>query len=264
MPTSFTVPDHQVFANQLNFFAWLNNLRNLGIGILTNAGAPTSGTSGTFAGKAGPACLLLDTTNTNLYMNVNTKASPTWVLQLRGANFSGDVTSTAAGVTTIGALKVATGMIQAAAVTSAKIDATVIQTVTLPLTNAQIKAIRATPITIVAAPGAGFAHFPLACLCELVYGGNNAFTAAAGDNLAIKYKDGTTSTLLSGAVQAFVQGTASAFSLFLPITASNVTKANADNQPLVIHNITAGEIAGNAAADNTMNVILKYATHPTV
>lgn len=43
-----------------------------------NAGAPTSGTSGTHAGLAEPGDLLMDTTNHNLYVNTNTKASPTW------------------------------------------------------------------------------------------------------------------------------------------------------------------------------------------
>lgn len=43
-----------------------------------NAGAPTDGTSGTLKGVADPGDLLLDTTNLILYINTNTKASPTW------------------------------------------------------------------------------------------------------------------------------------------------------------------------------------------
>lgn len=46
----------------------------------TNAGAPTSGGSGTLAGYAGPGDLLEDTTNKNLYINTGTLASPTWTL----------------------------------------------------------------------------------------------------------------------------------------------------------------------------------------
>lgn len=49
-----------------------------GVMIVTNAGAPSNGTSGTGAGVAGPGSLLIDSTNTNLYQNTNTKASPTW------------------------------------------------------------------------------------------------------------------------------------------------------------------------------------------
>jgi len=43
-----------------------------------NAGAPTSGSSGTGANLCGPGSLLIDTTNKNLYINTNTLASPTW------------------------------------------------------------------------------------------------------------------------------------------------------------------------------------------
>ncbi len=39
---------------------------------------PVNGTSGTYAGIAEPGDLLIDTTNTKLYQNRNTQASPTW------------------------------------------------------------------------------------------------------------------------------------------------------------------------------------------
>jgi hypothetical protein len=66
------------FGTKLNIWAWLTNLMFNGIGILTNAGTPTNGTSGTGAKKAGPGCLLIDITNKVLYINTNTLASPTW------------------------------------------------------------------------------------------------------------------------------------------------------------------------------------------
>lgn len=43
---------------------------------LRNAGAPVNGT--TFAGKAAPGAVLIDTTNKFMYINTNTQASPTW------------------------------------------------------------------------------------------------------------------------------------------------------------------------------------------
>jgi hypothetical protein len=46
--------------------------------IYTNAGAPTNGTSGTYAGIAGKGSILVDTTNATAYQNTNTLASPTW------------------------------------------------------------------------------------------------------------------------------------------------------------------------------------------
>jgi hypothetical protein len=46
--------------------------------LLQNAGAPTSGGAGTFAGVALKGWLCLDTTNGAIYLNTGTKASPTW------------------------------------------------------------------------------------------------------------------------------------------------------------------------------------------
>lgn len=46
--------------------------------VFTIEGAPTSGTSGTYAGTALPGDLLVDTTNGVTYVNKNTQASPSW------------------------------------------------------------------------------------------------------------------------------------------------------------------------------------------
>jgi hypothetical protein len=61
--------------------------------FLVNAGAPSNGTSGTGANLAGPGCLLIDSTNKNLYINTNTLASPTWSL-VNGSSGGGGVTLT--------------------------------------------------------------------------------------------------------------------------------------------------------------------------
>ena len=86
--------------------------------IFENPGAPTNGTSGTFANVAGIGRLLLDITNAVLYQNTNTLASPTWTA-LTTATGAGTYTGTfdglvgsitpAAGVfTTLGATDVVT------------------------------------------------------------------------------------------------------------------------------------------------------------
>lgn len=53
--------------------------------ILKRAGVPVDGTSGTGAGISGPGSICVDYTNANLYVNGNTKASPTWKLVTRAA-----------------------------------------------------------------------------------------------------------------------------------------------------------------------------------
>ena len=63
--------------------------------MLTNAGAPVDGTSGTGANLAHPGALLIDTTNFVVSINTNTRASPTWkaVTPLRLAGVPVDGTS---------------------------------------------------------------------------------------------------------------------------------------------------------------------------
>src|SRR5947209_5241682 len=56
----------------------LKDLVQNGVFIVNNAGAPTSGTSGTGVNICGPGSILIDTTNKIVYVNTNTKASPTW------------------------------------------------------------------------------------------------------------------------------------------------------------------------------------------
>lgn len=140
--------------------------------------------------------------------------------------------------------------------------------VSFVLTNAQAKAFRATPITIVGAAGAGRLIVPITCTISLVYGGTNAFVqGGAGDNFSLKYKDGTTASLYTGGIGAFTQNTTSAFSLMVPAVGSgssvNITKANGDNQPLVVHNPAAAELTGNAGADNTFVLNLTYQIIPS-
>lgn len=53
--------------------------------ILTGAGVPVDGVSGTGAAVAGPGSIYLDVTNANMYLNGNTQASPTWKLVTRAA-----------------------------------------------------------------------------------------------------------------------------------------------------------------------------------
>jgi hypothetical protein len=137
----------------------------------------------------------------------------------------------------------------------------------LTLTNAQAKAFRATPITIVSAAGAGKLLMPVSCAVVLLYGGTNAFTqGGAGSNFSLKWKDGTTASIMTGGIGAFVQNTTSAVSQMVPAAAAgseiNVTKANADNQPLVVHNPAAAELTGNAGADNTFQIFLEYIVLP--
>src|ERR1051326_5934190 len=62
-----------------SIWGWLRDAANNDVWPCTvGSGAPTNGTSGTGAAITGPASLYFDYTNKDIYINSNTKASPTW------------------------------------------------------------------------------------------------------------------------------------------------------------------------------------------
>lgn len=239
-----------------NIWAFLNDLASVGVIPVQNAGAPVSGTSGTGVGLCGPGTLLMDITNTKLYINTNTLASPTWTLIASVTGLTGDVTVSSTGVVTIGAGAVTATKIAANTITSAQISVDVIQKVKVNILSAAIKTLRATPVTIVAAQGAGKIIEIIGGSAQLLYGGTNAFTGA--QNLSLKPKDGTGTALANLTGTGWLDQTASEHQEFaFPAGAIN-PKANMDNQPIVLHNTGAAEITGNAAGDNTMDVEFLY------
>lgn len=130
---------------------------------------------------------------------------------------------------------------------------------TITLTSAQVKALRATPITVVAAPGANKSIFLIAAQLKSIYGGTNAFTGP--QNLALRYQNGS-GTIISNTITGagFLDQTANEYQIVGISASSTITAATVvENQPLVIHNTGAAEITGNAAGDNTIKVTVTYA-----
>jgi hypothetical protein len=128
------------------------------------------------------------------------------------------------------------------------------------LSNADIKALRATPKTLVPAPGANKMLEFLSAVVMLKAGTNVLAEATA--NLAVRYKDGS-SVQVSQTIETtgFIDQAADQITYGLakldPITARTV----AENQPLVLHNLGAGEFTGNAANDALLKVKVAYRVH---
>ena len=130
------------------------------------------------------------------------------------------------------------------------------------ITSAQIKAIRATPITIATAPGAGLVIDLESAVLLLKYGGTNAFTNP--QNFAIKYVNGS-GVAISQAITAagFIDQTGNMRTSAAPKVDQVATQAQCENQVIVLHNTGASEITGNAANDNVVIVRVSYNIYPT-
>lgn len=132
-----------------------------------------------------------------------------------------------------------------------------IQVATVTLTSAEILALRATPIQIIAAPAAGKTISILKGQLKLVYGGTNAFTNP--QDLALKYTDGSgvaVSSTITGT--GFIDQTANTYTSLIPAANAIVAATGAEAQAIVIHNTGGSEITGNAAGDNTVVVTVEY------
>lgn len=157
----------------------------------------------------------------------------------------------------VASTSVGTGQLADGAITSAKMDAGLLRSATVNLTSAQIKALKATPITLVAAPGADLAVVPVSIALVVNYGGTNAFTETA-DDLSIGYSGGAeikeieSTGLIDQTNDEWRYITFEFDETFQPTENTAVVITNLDD-----------EIAGNAAGNNTARVVLTYRVVPT-
>lgn len=207
---------------QLNPWLAIRNLASNYLGPFAFAGIPVNGTSGTFAGYAGPGAMLFDITNGASYINAGTRLSPVW----QGAGGVAGVQSTEVSIT-----------------------------------NAQMLAIRATPVALVAAPGAGKVNDFLGAV--LLFD-RTAVYSETTDNLAIRYIDGT-GTIISVAIETtgFLDAAADAVYFAEPVAGTVLgVKTLFENCALVLHNTGDGEFGGGNAA-NVVRVKTMYRTWAT-
>ncbi len=135
-----------------------------------------------------------------------------------------------------------------------------VKTASVTLTSAQIKACRATPITLVAAPGSGSVIVPIVVTAKFNYAGTNVFTN--GMNINLRYTNTTGQSVVNSAVipAANIVAAASCYTIKNDISTNLIatTVASVDNQLICVANTGASEITGNAANDNTLTVQLQY------
>ena len=158
--------------------------------------------------------------------------------------FKGDIVGDAGSV--------GTAELAASAVTAAKVEQDLLRYVDKQITNAQMLLIRATPITILAAPGAGKAIFvhSLYIVSDSAAGG---WTESA-DNLALQFSGGT--DILTIECTSLVDSGAITLARVAPAVELALTPVVA-NEAVELFNNGSGEFGGGDAA-NTFSVRMWY------
>lgn len=140
-------------------------------------------------------------------------------------------------------------------VVSDDLHPTTIQYAEVAVTAAEMLAVRATPKTLVAAPGAGYALEFVSAV--FIYDYTAAFTET-DDNLAIRYTDGSgTVVSLTLETTGFLDATADKISTIQPLATDVLVTANA---ALVLHNTGNGELGGTGSP---CRVKVAYRVHAT-
>lgn len=139
-------------------------------------------------------------------------------------------------------------------------DEAELKVVTVSLTNAEMLALRATPKTLVAAPGSGYFLEFVSAVMLFDYAG--AYTEST-DNMQIKIGDAS-GAAVSETIEAtgFVDASADIMLPVRPAASALITKANGENKALVLHNTGDGEYGGGNAA-NAVRVKVAYRRHKT-
>jgi hypothetical protein len=127
------------------------------------------------------------------------------------------------------------------------------------MTSAQIKALHGTPITAIAAPGAGNVIQVVSFAIKMNYGGTNAFTNGGSAPLVLVYSNLTDVIDSSALTAAMIIATASQLDGGSGTDfATSSTYSSYDNSAVMWYNQSVTEYGGNAANDNTMPYSILY------
>jgi hypothetical protein len=155
---------------------------------------------------------------------------------------TGDLAASAVTTAKLNDAAVTTAKLNDDAVTSAKLDPTTIQYAEVAVSSGEILALRATPKTLVAAPGAGLINQFISAVL-LLDATATAYTES-DDNLAVKYTDGSGAEV-SETIEAtgFIDQTADTMTTARAKADAIVAKTGCENKALVLHNTGSGEYA---------------------
>lgn len=136
-----------------------------------------------------------------------------------------------------------------------------LKTDTTTLTSAQIKALRATPIAIAAAPGSGKMIEFVGAVLIMNYGSN--VLSESSDNLVIQYHTSGVDVCAAIETTGFLDQAADMIATAVPIAIAGAAATSFSNLALELFNNGDGEFGGNAANDTTLTVKCTYRVHAT-
>lgn len=138
-----------------------------------------------------------------------------------------------------------------------------IQRAVVTVSAAEILALRATPKTLVAAPGAGkFLEF-VSALLRLNFAVVHSAPSNGGDDLGIRYTDGSGQLVASQEATGFINAAANALRLLKGGAAPVATVTDVvpvDNAALVLHNVGVAEFPGAGTSTLTVEVFYRVRT----
>lgn len=129
------------------------------------------------------------------------------------------------------------------------------------LTNAQIKALRASPVTVIAAPGAG-AVIKVDSYLLALKAGTNVLTESTA-NIDVRYVGVASPVLSTAEMTGFIDQAADTITQGIVAQDKIISKANSQNKGVELFNNGAGEFGGNAAADALLYYRIWYQIVPT-
>lgn len=136
------------------------------------------------------------------------------------------------------------------------LDESVLRSVDVTVSSAEMLALNATPKTIVAAPGAGKAIIPVAALLFLDFGTAAYAGIAAGEDLAFKYTNAAGTQIFTVEATNFLDAVADALRYADAGSALLTPTANA---AVVLHMLTGEIITG----DSPLRIRMYYRVVPT-
>jgi len=127
-----------------------------------------------------------------------------------------------------------------------------LKTATVTVSSAELLALNASPKTLIAAPAAGKALILVAAELWLDFATTKYAGIAAGEDLTIRYTDGSGALLATIETDPFLAAEADAFRYVEPTTTAAITPVA--EAPLVLH-LSTGEIA---TGDSPLKVRITY------